>query len=65
MTDNKLIQPAFTPQISHLIAGKVSVLWLIIVSPLSNKEAAMRKPTSNAEALAFIVIAICVLASIA
>lgn len=65
MSTNELIRPAFTPQISDLIAGKVSVLWFIIVSPLTNKEAAMRKPTSNAEAFAFIVIAICVLASIA
>ena len=65
MSTNELIRPAFTPQISHLIAGKVSVLWFIIVPPLTNKEAAMRKPTSNVEALAFIVIAICVLASLA
>jgi hypothetical protein len=65
MPTNELIRPAFTPQISHLIAGQLPIFWFIIVSPLTNKEAAMRKPTSNVEALAFIVIAICVLASLA
>ncbi|KTG23611.1 hypothetical protein AWR38_06175 [Idiomarina sp. WRN-38] len=65
MSTNELIRPAFTPQISYLIAGQLPVLWFIIVFPLTNKEAAMRKPTSNAEVLAFIVIAICALASIA
>lgn len=65
MSTNELIRPAFTPQISYLIAGKVSVLWFIIVLPLNDKEAAMRKYPSNLDALAFIVIAICVLASLA